>query len=304
MRPLKRVLVVYKKSAYEIYVQKRRDPKISELMARQDPSVNWIKQDHEENQQALAWVKEECKRRRIEVRWHYRARKDGVHNADLVLAVGGDGTLLEAARMIHDETPLMGLHSTPTASIGYLCTGHVSQCSHLLDQFQEDALPIYNIQRIETWRNAERVGPLALNDILFSSPSPAATTRYQLTWNDCSESQRSSGVWIATGVGSTAAIQSAGGEVRPLDCPYFQFVVREPYQLARQPLLCTRGLVPPTDSFFLTNYLRKACLYYDGPWFHTPLEYGDVITFRPSSTPLRLVGVRRNHQDLPPHSPS
>lgn len=296
-RQIKRVLVVYKKSAYEMYVQKRRDPKIAALIANHDPSVQWMLQDHQENQQALQWVKDECKRRKIQVRWRYRSLKDGVLDTDLVLSVGGDGTLLEAARMIHNHTPLLGLHSTPTASVGYLCAGHVRQFSELLDQFLANALPVHDIYRIETHCNRQRVGPLALNDILFSSPSPAATTRYQLNWNTHCETHRSSGVWVATGVGSTAAIQSAGGEVQPLDCPDLQFVVREPYLLSRHPVFCTRGLLKKTDTFTLTSHLRKACLYYDGPWFYHSLQYGDVVSFLPTVTPLCLIGARRRNQD-------
>ena len=111
---------MYKKSAYDIHVQKHKDPTILSLIEANDPSIQWMLRSHEENQQALQLVRDRLKERGIKVRLSYRAKKETWENADLVLAVGGDGTLLEAARMIQDDTPLMGLHSTPTASVGFL----------------------------------------------------------------------------------------------------------------------------------------------------------------------------------------
>ena len=69
-----------------------------------------------------------------------------------------------------------------------------------------------------------------LNDVLFSHPIPAATTRYAIRRDGRAEEQRSSGVWIATAAGSTAAIHSAGGKILPITSQRLQFVVREPYE--------------------------------------------------------------------------
>ena len=52
-----------------------------------------------------------------------------------------------------------------------------------------------------------------LNDILFANLYPAAVTRYKIKYNGRQEVHKSSGVWISTATGSTAAISAAGGKV-------------------------------------------------------------------------------------------
>ena len=43
-----------------------------------------------------------------------------------------------------------------------------------------------------------------INDVLIAHKNPAATSRYLLELNKTKEEQRSSGIWIATPMGSTA----------------------------------------------------------------------------------------------------
>ncbi|TNE52445.1 MAG: hypothetical protein EP343_00260 [Deltaproteobacteria bacterium] len=296
-RRLECVQVVYKKSAYDIHVQKHKDPVILSLIEANDPSIQWMLQAHEENQQALQLVREKLKARGVKVRLSYRAKKECWDSADLVLAVGGDGTLLEAARMIRDRTPLMGLHSTPTASVGYLCAAHVRQIDTMLDAYMENRLPAYTVPRIQVRCNGEPIGPPALNDVLLASPSPAATLACHLQWNEQEEHQRSSGIWLATGVGSTAAILSAGGQVQAMESQELQFVVREPYHTSQHPLQCLKGLIQSNDTFSLTSRLRKAYLFFDGPWVKHPISYNDRLTFALDAPPLQLLASRRGQSD-------
>ena len=292
-RRLERVQVVYKKSASELYVKKHRDPRVTDLIERGDPSVQWMLQAHAENQEALQLVKGALKARGVQVRWSYRAKKEGCKGVDLVLAVGGDGTLLEAARMVFDDTPLMGIHSTPTASVGYLCAGHSQQIDMLLDQFLDRTISESFVTRLDVHCNGHVVGPPVLNDILYASPSPAATARYHLSWNGFSEEHRSSGVWIATPVGSTAAVLSAGGQRLDPESTQLQFRVRELYQ-PQGHIRCEMvgGIFDTENPLQITNTLRKACLYFDGPWTKYPLQYGDIITFTPAKHQLCLLGLK------------
>ena len=64
--------------------------------------------------------------------------------------------------------------------------------------------------------------------MIFSSrmPTPAAMTSYTLDIGSVSEPQRSSGLWIATAAGSTAAIRAAGGCILPLRSRKLQYLVR------------------------------------------------------------------------------
>jgi len=69
----------------------------------------------------------------------------------------------------------------------------------------------------------------ALNDLLVAHANPAAMTSYTLQLGTVSEPQRSSGLWIATAAGSTAAIRAAGGRMLPCVHGSCNIWMREPY---------------------------------------------------------------------------
>jgi len=84
----------------------------------------------------------------------------------------------------------------------------------------------------ELWRMVVQVNDiphshLALNDVLFAHYSASATARYLITDQGMTQSQQSSGVWIATSAGSTGSIHSAGGLVCDLQDQRLQYRVRE-----------------------------------------------------------------------------
>jgi NAD+ kinase len=109
---------------------------------------------------------------------------------------------------------------------------------------------------------------------------------------DRAEVHRSSGVWVATAAGSTAAVRSAGGRVEPIAARRLQFVVREPYtaRAARYRLL--KGFIGEAEQLEIQSYMRAGRLYIDGPHIWRAVEIGSVLRFRRSREPLRLLGFR------------
>jgi NAD+ kinase len=295
MRELKTIQVIYKKSTYDIYIHKYRDPRMTRLVADDDPSVRWMLASHEENQNALAHVRAVLKRMNVRARWSYRSRREPFDDVDLVLAVGGDGTLLEAARSVTDDTPVLGLRSTPSQSVGFLCAGDALQCEELLDAYANETLPILDVSRIAVTHNGETVLPFALNDVLFSHVSPAATSRYAISLTENHQEQfheahRSSGLWVATAIGSTAAIHSAGGARMAIDDARLQFAVRELYKSGGDvPHALESGFFTSFDTLTLRSHMRRALLFFDGPWVKRPVYFGDTISFQRAEHCLRLV---------------
>lgn len=298
-RKLRTIQVVYKKSTYEIYIEKYRDPRLISLLEADDPSVEWISSSHEENQAALAHVRAVLKKRNIRNRWSYRARREPLEGVDLVLAVGGDGTLLEAARMVSDGTPVLGLRSTPSQSVGYLSAGDAFACEELLDHYISGTLPLLEVTRLAIEHNGELLALSALNDVLFAHESPAATSRYSITqWGPSGPSEtathRSSGLWVATATGSTAAIHSAGGAPMLISDERIQFAVRELYSSNRQDPKLVQGFLGSQEVLELRSHMRRAFLFFDGPWVKRPVYFGDTLRFRSAHTPLVLVAPGRS----------
>jgi NAD+ kinase len=147
------------------------------------------------------------------------------------------------------------------------------------------------LARLQVAINGKTLPYTALNDLLISHANPAAMTSYTLRIDAVSEPQKSSGLWIATAAGSTAAIRAAGGRVMPLRSRKLQYLVREPYfgDGCRYRLL--KGLVAPQTVFEVTSKTRRGRLFIDGPHLRVSLGLGDVLSVSTAAPPLRVLGL-------------
>lgn len=299
-KKLESVLVVYKKSSYQIYIQEHGDSHIQGLIEQEDPNIAEMMIEHQENQQAIQEVRAHLKARKIRSRWIYRAKLEALDGFDLVLSIGGDGTLLEAARKISDDTPLLGLNSSPSSSVGYLCACDSTDFEETLEGHIHGDLPTYRLSRIACKRNDEPLYPYALNDVLYTHDVPAGTARYQISLHDQEqgEEHRSSGVWISTAAGSTAAIHSAGGKIMPLQSRRLQYRVRELYcPPGHTPFQIEHGFLRSDEPLTIISQMRKSMLFIDGPWVKHRFKYNDRLTIERAKQPLVLLGdIERTRQ--------
>src|SRR3989338_7345524 len=95
-----RVLVVYKKDAYLLYLQEQRDPRLVRLLSRQDPDVLDVQRAHAVHEEAMEMILHALRRSRIPFDLAYRATLRVRRRYDLVVSVGGDGTFLQAAHAV------------------------------------------------------------------------------------------------------------------------------------------------------------------------------------------------------------
>jgi NAD+ kinase len=212
-----------------------------------------------------------------------------------VVAVGGDGTVLAAARSIgSQEVGLVGLRSS-SLSVGYLCAYSVDRISNLVGEIRARTLQFQSVHRLAAVVTRAVPGSKSvlsepvLNDFLYANASPANTSRYNLRINDAEELQLSSGIWLSTAVGSTAAILAAGGSRVPYHQRNFQYLVREPMHRPDYQLKLVQGFFDPElDHLSIENRCDQAILASDGGYAAIELEYGDVISFK-RAAPLRLV---------------
>lgn len=206
-------------------------------------------------------------------------------DAELVVTVGGDGTVF-TANTLACEAPYLTVNSDPLTSIGHFARATAEQVPALLAAWRAGRAAVEELPRLAiasggcSWR--------ILNDCLFTSINPAAMTRYVLEVDGGREIQRSSGMWIATAAGSTGAIHSAGAEAVVGGGPALLWRVREPFHgQGRLTLLAGRQL--PPRGLQLVPALPGIALYLDGPNLTVPLRAGETVTVAPAPTPLRLL---------------
>jgi NAD+ kinase len=288
-----RVIVVIKRSAFSRFIEQERDPRAKRMLRRGDPTVARWPRAHREHQRTVELVVSELERLGADVtvvrRSHGAFETD---NAALVVAVGGDGTLLAASHNV-GKTPILGVNSAPGYSVGFYCAADPTTARRMLACALENELPHVALTRMEVQLNGVARSRRVLNEALFCHASPAATSRYILRYGRVKEEQKSSGFWIGPAAGSTAAQRSAGGSVLPLLSKRLQLVVREPYSPAGKRVRLRRVLVEPGREIFAHSKMQRACMFLDGPHTRIDVGLGDVASFCASDEPLIVLGLTR-----------
>ena len=137
-------------------------------------------------------------------------------NRDLVIAVGGDGTLLRAAQYITDKTFVLGVNTNPEINEGFYMTTDKHDFENKLNNLINNKITILKLNRLKAIINNKPIPELALNEFYIGSDKAYSTSRYCIITKGKREFQKSSGVLVATSSGSYAWLKSAGGEVLPL----------------------------------------------------------------------------------------
>jgi NAD+ kinase len=214
---------------------------------------------------------------------------DGV---DLVIALGGDGTLLTAARGVGERlTPILGVN---VGSLGFLTEISVNEIDEALDEvvkgnYQwEDRM---NIQA-EVIRNAESVGVFtALNDIVINKGALSRVVELTMLADDHDLAVFiADGLIVSTPTGSTAYSLSAGG---PIVNPMMQAIISTPicpHTLAVRPMIldAEQTLTVELWSGDSVHGKPEIKLTVDGQ-IGFELVSGDRIEFTRSSRKTRLV---------------
>lgn len=282
---VKRVLVIYKKSTLELYSEDYRDPAFLAHVQTDSDLIAPYVAAHEDNQRTMAAVRSALDQRKVHQDWVYRARKRSTEGYDLVITIGGDGTLLDASHAVVN-VPVLGINSSPRFSVGHFCGCNAESFSDAIDRILARTMPQIALRRLEARIEGRTLPYPILNDVLFSHHIPAAMSRYIVRANGTSDEHKSSGLWIATAAGSTAAIHSAGGQVMPLESTAVQLLARELYVHNHDEHPLAHAF---TDGpIELVSKMRVGALYMDGHRIKFNVAYGERVVLSPSPNPLRL----------------
>jgi NAD+ kinase len=287
-----RVIVVAKRTSYQRIVEEEGDPRVRQLVKAKDPAVrSWVSA-HEEHQRTFETVMSELERVGAQALVVRRAHAAfDVEGAELVIAVGGDGTLLAASHNV-DGVPILGVNSAPKSSVGFFCAATRRDFRKNLELALAGKLRPMSLARMAVTLNGRMRSKRVLNEALYCHDSPAATSRYLLHIGKRTEDQRSSGIWIGPPAGSTAAQRSAGGRVLPLASRQLQLVVREPYTPRGKKNALALAIIKPRQRVTIISKMDDSSLFLDGPKRKLPVRLGDEIEFTLSDAPLQVLGLR------------
>lgn len=284
------MLVICKKSTYDSYFLQSKSKRLGALVRSGDPAISRVLRAHEQHLHSIESAKKALKKLGARALFRYERKPPAGERFDLVIALGGDGTLLRASHLAGPGTPLVGINTAPIASIGHFCAGTRRDLADVIEQALAGKLKQVCLSRMRVELDGEIVSSRVLNEALFCHKYPSVTSRYLIGLGRRREEQKSSGVWVGPAAGSTAAQLSAGGRTFPVSSRRLQFVVREPFEAGEKRLRMRRSFFGPGERLLICSRMRAGRVYLDGPKLVRVVGFGSELHMSLSDEPLTLLG--------------
>jgi len=339
------LLVIIKQTAYEEYSQLK-------LRGQAPKALRWKRlesrfQAHKRCVNDLLGI---LRKHEVNFSCVNRVELDRQHLADvdLVVAVGGDGTVLSSSHFLdHGTIPLMGVNSDPMITLedrsvkkksderrshGALCMCTALTMEKGLAAVLYGAGELGSRTRIhctvKSTFSETRLVP-GLNDLLIANLSPAAVSRFRMGWlqpleqlDDDNKQQKpkssqsqlygtvtrfgglpydvndsinawSSGMWVSTATGATAAMAAAGGKPMDLKSSQLQYYIREHMVEGGGGNSNTghdvdNDMIKEGEKMHLRWNSKEGRIFIDGSHLVHNLVLGDEIIIDNTAPPLRL----------------
>ena len=184
-----------------------------------------------------------------------------------ILVIGGDGSILAAARMLVGNTiPLLGIN---LGTLGFLADVNLADLSKTLDLLLKDQYQVENriMLTAEVYKQGEKAATyIALNDFNINRCGASRVIGLKVGINgsiiDC---YRADGVIVCTPTGSTGYNLSAGGPIINPTCKNFVITPICPHSLtARSIVLAKEDVVTVEVEQIRSNIKEEAIISFDG----------------------------------------
>jgi NAD+ kinase len=231
----------------------------------------------------------------VRTSWDASRARPLVHGSDLVIAIGGDGAMLRAARVCAPENvPVLGINA---GRLGFLTETSPESWEHSLGALLEGQYWIEQRMMIhcEARRDNTVLGTSdALNDVVISRGAIAKSVQLE-TYIDggWATTYHCDGLIIATPTGSTAYALAVGGPILPPELKNILVVPVAPHLSMDRPMVLSQGAT--VAVVVEPHTVAEVILTVDGELL-TSLEASDLVVIRASDSVSRFVRLRdRNY---------
>ncbi|MCK4401804.1 NAD(+)/NADH kinase [bacterium] len=214
-------------------------------------------------------------------------------NADILIALGGDGTLLSAARLVSSSSiPILGVN---LGGLGFLTEVNSSRVYEVLEQVLSNKFSIEDRMLINGYVLRKGKGKIshfsALNDAVITTEAIARVLKLETYINkQYVTTYVADGLIVATPTGSTAYSLSAGG---PIVHPALKAIIITPicpHTLTNRPIIVSEKSVISVEPIFETN---KIALTIDGQ-IKFDLLHSDKLVIKKAPYTLKLISSPEN----------
>jgi NAD+ kinase len=215
---------------------------------------------------------------------------------DLLVVLGGDGTLLHGAALVADrKIPLLGIN---LGHLGFLTSCAPADAEQAIERALAGQLPLEQRLRLQVdvvRGSGERLTRFACNDAVVSQGALARLIELDAFLEDRLITRyRADGLIVSTPTGSTAYTLAAGGPIVTPDVKAFVVTPICPHTLTARPVV-----VPATSrvTVRLGSPAEHVQLTVDGQW-GTGLADGDRVEISAGAEPLRLFRSPQSYFDV------
>jgi len=179
-------------------------------------------------------------------------------HVDLIITIGGDGTVLMTASRLKKTCPIFSINM---GTLGFLTEVNPHEAIDALEKILDEDFELEKCERITPTINGRKL-PDALNEVLVTSKQPAKLLHFLIKIDERTlVSEKADGLLIATPTGSTAYALSAGGAI--IDPRVKAFIITPICPLG----FTLKPLVVPLESTVTVKLLKpstEALLVIDG----------------------------------------
>ncbi len=219
------------------------------------------------------------------------------YDTDLVITLGGDGTVLSAARLVSERgIPILPVN---LGTFGYITEISKEEVLDTLKAYLESRAAISRrlMLRVTVKRKGKKVfSASALNEAVVSSSGIAKVISLNLFLDKTLAGRfRADGMIVATPTGSTGYSLAAGGPI--LDPEMSALIVTPicPFTLSYRPLVTSDKIV----SIAVRENQRAAVVLTVDGQVPFSLEEGDVVTIEKSRSRMILINsLKRNFTEV------
>lgn len=230
----------------------------------------------------------------VRTAWDATRAQPLVQGSDLVVAIGGDGAMLRAARVCApEEVPVLGIN---TGYLGFLTEISPDDWENALTALLERRYWIENrmMIRCEVRRNHTLVGfSDALNDVVISRGAIAKSVRLETYIDgDWATTYHGDGLIIATPTGSTGYALAVGGPILPPTLKNILVTPIAPHLTMDRPMVLSQGAM--VQVMVDPNTVAEVVLTVDGELLAS-LESADQVVVRASDSLSHFIRLRERN---------
>ncbi|MBT3475545.1 NAD(+)/NADH kinase [bacterium] len=231
---------------------------------------------------------EESLRQKPDSSFEYTSKKELIKESDVLIVMGGDGTLLRIAEdAAKNKKPVIGIN---LGNLGFLTEAPISKLENLLDDFFENNLVLDTRELLQAKiikSNKLLFKTSFLNDVVINKGALAKIINLDLFIDKSLVSNmRADGIILSSPTGSTAYSMSAGGPIVTPSLPLVIVTPICPHTLSNRPLVISNKSVinvriEPLNSPVFTTF--------DG---NLSMEMEAGVELEISKSPLKLKLLR------------